>query len=187
LLAQRKILLISGHQQETDILQGFLNQEVTLDRVENIMELDGALERAGYDAVLCEWSCPGGGTWNDVLTKIQQRHSALPVIVFCRTGGEREWLQVLEAGAFDLLCSPYSKAATVAVLQHAIASYDGWKRIQQNPPARQTRLAMERRSGIERRVHDRRRPARNWGISERRGAAERRYFPDRRVTRSSSF
>jgi len=42
-----------------------------------------------------------------------------------RAGGEREWREVLEAGAFDLLTAPYCESAVLAVLAHALATRDG--------------------------------------------------------------
>jgi DNA-binding NtrC family response regulator len=64
------------------------------------------------------------GTWNDALEQVRQRSPNLPVIVFCRSGGEQEWVEVLEAGGFDLLVPPYQKDTVLPVLEHAVVSHD---------------------------------------------------------------
>lgn len=75
---------------------------------------------AGYDAFLCDWSF-ADGTWRSALEQVQQRAPDLPTIVVCRCGGEREWVQVLEAGAFDMLGAPFSEMEVLSVLEHAVA------------------------------------------------------------------
>lgn len=76
-----------------------------------------------YDVVLCGWSFDGS-TSKDVLRQVQQQYPDLPVVVFCRTGGEVEWIKVLEAGAFDLLAAPYGEPGVLPVLEQAVRSYE---------------------------------------------------------------
>ncbi|MBI4458583.1 MAG: hypothetical protein HY648_00820, partial [Acidobacteria bacterium] len=84
-------------------------------------ELRKVLAKDAYDAMFCGWSYHQG-TWQDALKEVLQQCPELPVIVFCRAGGEREWLEALEAGAFDLLVAPYVKRNVYPLLEHAIAS-----------------------------------------------------------------
>jgi len=76
---------------------------------------------SSFDAFLCDW-CYQGGTWRSALETIRRQAPQLPVIVVCRTGGEQEWIEVLQAGAFDMICAPFSSEAVLSVLEHAAAS-----------------------------------------------------------------
>jgi DNA-binding NtrC family response regulator len=66
-----------------------------------------------------EWSLR-----SEVLEQVQEKCPSLPVIIFCRMGSEKEWVEVLEAGGFDLLVPPYRKSTVLSVLEHAVASYE---------------------------------------------------------------
>ena len=118
-----KVLLLSNNRTEASALEGILSEHVILKSVGNLLELQNVLEGGGYDAVFCGWSFHQG-TWNDALDEIRQRCPDLPVIIFCRTGGEREWVEALEAGAFDLLVAPYMKRNVLPLLEHAVASHE---------------------------------------------------------------
>jgi FixJ family two-component response regulator len=74
-----------------------------------------------YAAVFCNWDC-ADGTWRDVLSKLKELNLQTPLVVLSRCGCEKEWVEVLEAGAFDFLVPPYTSAQILAVLEHAIAS-----------------------------------------------------------------
>jgi DNA-binding NtrC family response regulator len=56
------------------------------------------------------------------LRNIQESHPGLPVIVLSSSPENREWDEVLEAGAFDLLVPPYDERAVLAVLEQASSS-----------------------------------------------------------------
>ena len=60
----------------------------------------------------------------DALEEVQACYPVLLTIVLCRAGGEHEWTEVLEAGAFDLLTAPHRECAVLSVLEHAVASRD---------------------------------------------------------------
>ena len=122
MLTCAKVLLISG-ETEANVLEGVLSEHVALRSVRDFSELQTALGEGAYDALICGWSFHRG-TWNDALKQVQQRCPDLPVIVISRTGGEREWLQVIEAGGFDLLTAPYLKGHVLPVLEHAVISHE---------------------------------------------------------------
>ena len=66
--------------------------------------------------------------------QLQLRCPDLPVVVFSATGGEQEWVRVLEAGAFDLLVAPYQKQTVIAILEQAVATYQArWFRSAASP------------------------------------------------------
>ncbi len=117
------VLLISSDEGETVALERILSEHVNLCSVQSLSELQEVLESGGYDAVFCGWSFHQG-TWNAALERVQQRCPDLPVIIFSRMGGEKEWVEALEAGAFDLLVAPYQKRNVLPLLEHAVVSHD---------------------------------------------------------------
>jgi FixJ family two-component response regulator len=54
---------------------------------------------------------------------VQHTCPDLPVVIYSRTGGETEWVKVLDAGGFDLLVAPYQKCSVLPVLEQAVNSY----------------------------------------------------------------
>ena len=86
-------------------------------------EMSEQLERASYDALFCARSL-SMGNWREVLEEVWQFYPHLPVIIVSRTADEQEWLEVLEAGALDLLSPPYHQRVLQSVLEHAMVSHD---------------------------------------------------------------
>ncbi len=117
-----KILLLSGDAAETNLLERILGEHVNLHSIRTLLELQTVLEDGGYDALFCGWSFHQD-TWNAALEWVQQRCPDLPVVIFSRAGGEREWIEVIKAGGFDLLVAPYLARTVIPVLEHAVASY----------------------------------------------------------------
>ena len=52
------------------------------------------------------------------------RPGAITCIVVSRCGGEKEWVEVLDAGCFDLVCAPFSARQVLYVVEHAVADYE---------------------------------------------------------------
>ena len=96
----------------------------------NLSELAALLKCNSYDALFCAWSFQRG-TWKEAVRNIQESQPGLPVIVLSSSPENREWSEVLEAGAFDLLVPPYEKQSVLAVLEQASASREAlasWRR-----------------------------------------------------------
>jgi len=74
-----------------------------------------------FDAVFCGWKF-AKGTWRDVLERAQKLDPKTPVIVLSHCGCEEQWIEALQAGAFDFLVPPYTSYQILSVLEHAIAS-----------------------------------------------------------------
>ena len=123
-MRQPKVLLLSTDQTEDARLQHILSEHVALRKVGDLLELRRALKDENYNAMFCEWYFHGG-TWDDALEEIEEQCPDLPVIVFSRTAGELEWIEVLKAGGFDMLVPPYEPTTVLSVLAHASASHDG--------------------------------------------------------------
>ena len=121
MLSEPKVLLLSSDDAEARRWEEMFREHATLGIARNLDELQRNLERDSYDALFCGWSFQMG-TWNDALRQVQSRRPELPVVVFSGTGGEQEWVQVLESGAFDLLVAPYEKRTVMPILEQAVAS-----------------------------------------------------------------
>jgi DNA-binding NtrC family response regulator len=118
-----RILLLSSDESEARNWEEMFREHATLRRVRNLEELHRTLQGDFYDALFCGWSFQSG-TWNEALGQVRQERPDLPVVIFSGTGGEREWINVLEAGAFDLLVAPYQKRTVLPVLEQAVTSYE---------------------------------------------------------------
>ena len=125
MLAYPKVLLLAGDEREAMNLQQLLFPYVSLTCSPTLAVLGNLLKNGAYDALFCMES-PRPETWNDVIREVHQYHPDLPVIILSRTGDEREWQEVLDAGAFDLLAPPYQGRTLVAVLEQAVASRQAW-------------------------------------------------------------
>ena len=117
-----QVLVVSSDEKETTLLQEVLAPHAILTFAKRLPEFKILLHSCTYDIVLCDWSF-ALGTWKDVLREVKEEHSAVPVIVFSRTAGEGEWIDVLNAGAFDLLAQPpRHQHLLLGVFEQAVAS-----------------------------------------------------------------
>lgn len=123
MLTQPKVLMLSSDVVESGVLDEILSEHVILRTVRDLPELETALVRDDYDAMLCGWSFHQG-CWNHALRRIRQWCPDLPVIIFCGHAGEREWIEVLQAGGFDMLNTPYLQSTVLPTLEHAVASHE---------------------------------------------------------------
>jgi DNA-binding NtrC family response regulator len=121
MLKYPNVLLLNNDAQEAGLLLDILREQAVLTHARSMTELEALLENNTYDAFLCAWSCEVGN-WDECLKKVQKLQPDLPVIVVSRTGGEKEWTAVLEAGAFDLLVPAYGRGSALGILEQAAAS-----------------------------------------------------------------
>ena len=78
------------------------------------------VQGGSYDMVLCDWSFDKG-TWKGALEIVQNSDPELPVVILS-DAQKKEWLDVLEAGASDLLAQPPQRPRLTAILDHAVAA-----------------------------------------------------------------
>jgi DNA-binding NtrC family response regulator len=123
MLTWPRVLLLSSDDSETASWEEMFREHASLRRVRSLEELEATLDGDRYDALFCGWSFHAG-TWNQALEQVQQHCPDMPVVVFKGTGDEREWVKVLQAGAFDLLIAPYQKRNVLPVLEQAVISYE---------------------------------------------------------------
>lgn len=117
------ILLLSNDESERRSLEQVIGGYATLVFADRLTAIDQLLQKGRYDACICSWIFQEG-IWKDALMDLQRHHPDLPVIVLSRTGGEREWLEVLQAGAFDLLAAPFRPGVVRALLEQAVSSHE---------------------------------------------------------------
>ncbi len=83
------------------------------------------LHRNHVPVVICERDLPDG-TWKDVLEPLAAQSHFPAVIVTSRLADERLWLEVLDAGGYDVLPKPLdrqeAKRTLVLARRHAIHS-----------------------------------------------------------------
>ncbi len=116
-----KILLLSSNEADTVRLEDTLGKHAILVTARNLEHVWDRLEDSHYDALLCGWTFENG-TWKEALKEVRQRSPELPIIVLSPRVREQEWLEVVEAGAFDLLAAPYGEYSILSMAEHAVAS-----------------------------------------------------------------
>jgi DNA-binding NtrC family response regulator len=114
-------VLVLGNEPEASELTEHLAPGVMVTKAHTLSETTELLDSGHHDLLFCQWEC-SGGTWRAALAEIQNRRIEVPVIVFCHCGGESDWVEVLNTGAFDLLVPPYSAQEVNAAVEHALAS-----------------------------------------------------------------
>ena len=87
----------------------------------NPQEIARQLQQKKYDAVFCARALCSG-SWSEVVQGVRQQCPELPVIILSQTADEKEWAEVLAAGAFDLLGLPCYDRTLLSVMEHAMAS-----------------------------------------------------------------
>jgi DNA-binding NtrC family response regulator len=75
---------------------------------------------AGFDLVICDLD-KTPGVWKHLLNRIRAQRLGTQLILTSRTAAEREWLEALQVGAFDLLAKPYLKSEVLRVTSNALA------------------------------------------------------------------
>ncbi|MBI4458547.1 MAG: hypothetical protein HY648_00635 [Acidobacteria bacterium] len=120
------VLLLTEDEKEACSLQEVLGDYARLVHARGLLELESRLEEGPCDVLICAWSFYAG-FWNGALQEIRQRYPDLPVVILSRTGGEREWVEVLRTGAFDLLAFPWREPTVLAVIEQAVVSHKGRK------------------------------------------------------------
>jgi DNA-binding NtrC family response regulator len=115
-----KVLIVGSDLNGCHVAAEILTRFATVTRVPRIQDaLSTAAE--SYDAIFCPWEF-AEGTWRGVLEEAQKLDPPIPVIVLSRWAGEKQWVETLQAGAFDLLVPPFTNYQILAVLEHAMAS-----------------------------------------------------------------
>ena len=118
---QRKVVLLGNHEAESRTLKDLLSKHVTVTCAQSIPELLSILKGSGHDALFCDWSF-NKSSWREALKEVRRRHPELPMIVVHHSANEQEWVDVLDAGAFDLLGPPYNERLLLALLEHVLMS-----------------------------------------------------------------
>jgi len=75
---------------------------------------------AKFDLVICDLD-NGSGVWKHLLDRIRMQRLDTQLVLASQKAAEREWLEALQLGAFDLLVRPYSKSEVRRVITNALA------------------------------------------------------------------
>lgn len=112
-----KVLLLSSESGCKCLIEA-MNQVAIVTKVGSFCSAVELMKAGNYDALICDWEFDDGN-WEMALRKLREQHQQIPFIVFHHCGGEPEWVEVLQAGAFDLLTPPYTGRQILALLEHA--------------------------------------------------------------------
>jgi DNA-binding NtrC family response regulator len=121
-----KLLLLTADENEACTLKTILGDFAHLVHARNLWEMRSRMEEDCWDVFFCAWTFYWG-FWDGALQEFRERYPDLPVVVISRTGGEQEWLEVLEAGAFDLIGLPCQTPTLMGVVEQAIVSHEAQK------------------------------------------------------------
>ena len=91
----------------------------TADRAEQALAY---LEVQSYDAVLTDISMPGL-SGREILKRIQEKHSATPVIVISGVSDKKDAEELLESGAFAYFSKPFQLVDIEEAVNRAIARH----------------------------------------------------------------
>jgi DNA-binding NtrC family response regulator len=116
----RNVLLLTEGKDVASLLKA-LPEHANVTEVSSLSHLASLLSLGDYDVLFCGSEIPGG-TWHDALGEVQQRACEIPVVVVARLGGEKQWVEVLGQGAFDMIAAPYQLQGILYLLEHAAAS-----------------------------------------------------------------
>jgi DNA-binding NtrC family response regulator len=121
--ASPKVLFVGNGPDGSDVLE-ILGRFAAVTQAQEMPVLLPGGEEEKYDAIFCGWKF-AKGTWRDVLEQTKKLDPQAAVIVLSHCGCEEQWIEALQAGAFDFLVPPYTGYQILAVLEHAIASRRG--------------------------------------------------------------
>jgi DNA-binding NtrC family response regulator len=123
MLRTPRVLLLTSEDQEATALQAAVATYASALQVSSLPGMLARLNANAYDVLFCSWSFYRAD-WSGVLKMAQEHSPDLPVLVVSRNGEERQWAEVLGAGAFDLLAWPGPKTTVLALLEQAVDSHE---------------------------------------------------------------
>ena len=118
-----RVLFLKGRAKSYDPLVDCLADIVDAKYVATLAAFRKQLPDGDYEAIFCTASFHGG-TYRDLLALSQELRLDVPVIVCSEEDGDREWVEALERGAFDLLVAPFQKGAVARAIEEALQSRD---------------------------------------------------------------
>lgn len=116
-----KIILLGPDETGNGILRRLLAKHATVRCARNLPEVLTLLKTESYDVLFCNWFFDRS-TWRQALEEVHKRFPGLPTIVVYHSAEESDWIEVLNAGGFDLLAPPYDDRLVADVLEHAAMS-----------------------------------------------------------------
>jgi DNA-binding NtrC family response regulator len=117
----KNVLLLKSKDVDVVPLQEALQEHAKVTEVANLAHLSRLLAQGDYDVLFCGSEITDG-TWHDAFNEVQRRSSELPIVIVARLGGEKQWIDVLGQGAFDMVTAPYQMRTLLYLLEHAAAS-----------------------------------------------------------------
>ena len=118
-----KILAIAVPEEDLHRLQEFLGNDT---QVLVAASLDQAVACLACDRSVCVVFCDTEGIdpWPRALQRLLTVRPTSRVVLLSRLADERMWIETLEAGAHDLLLTPFDKMELVSIVRSAILHCD---------------------------------------------------------------
>ena len=119
------ILLLGDDAARMARMRETLSRTARVARAEDIPQALQRLAANDFETVFSDWRfhC---GTWRDALKSIGELYPDMPVIVVGDSDGLKrgspEWMEAIEAGAFDLLPPNHRDFEALSLLEQAVAS-----------------------------------------------------------------
>jgi two-component system OmpR family response regulator len=117
------LLLTIDPNEKNHVSELLNNNHTVLTHARDLPDMRSRLQDHRPDLLLCDWPYYAD-CWREVCEAVEKHAPGLPVIVLSRNGGEREWVDALASGAFDLLTWPSPQSTILAAVEHAKASYE---------------------------------------------------------------
>ncbi len=119
---RRGVLFVSPSAEDARALTEMLKPiSVPLVCAASVSQAKARLEHEVFGTILTE-SCLPDGTWRDVLSLSRAGNPRCSVLVTDPRADAALWVDVLESGAYDLLCQPLCSAEVQRIVTNALAA-----------------------------------------------------------------
>ena len=134
-----RIFIVSSNNENRHALQSILNRQACKTQfASSVTECERLLPFQDVDLLFCD-RCLADGTYHDVLRIIRSAKPSLPVIVTSPFADWSQYLEALDAGAYDLIAAPCQLTDVVWMITRA--QREGQKD-QDDPPKKARRAGV---------------------------------------------
>jgi DNA-binding response OmpR family regulator len=117
----RSVLVVDDDPSMRDMLASLLHEEgIAVECVSSVEAALAAVYSTAFDVVLSDIHLPKVDGF-ELLRELRKRQEDAPVIMMTSFGSTEIITQVLQAGAFDYLAKPFTRAQLRAALERAFA------------------------------------------------------------------
>lgn len=100
----------------------------TIHHAPGLKQAADLLEKETVAAIVTEARLPDGN-WNDMVRMVRQSGKRIPVVVTDRFADGGFWIEVLDAGAYDLLPQPFHQGEVERILAGAMTAPPPFRKV----------------------------------------------------------